>query len=330
MAECIYCRSTAASPSFGRPDHVLPKAFGRFRANLTTFHVCETCNQWFGDNLEVSFGRNSGEAIMRLLTGVKPASEAAEVGGHRVQMFAGDGARFAGGRSVFTLAEDGRLIGSFTPQVAFQAASDQPLVFSSEEELTGQIVEQYESAECIIFAETEEDWERLTKRMTELGCHRQSSLWVRPDTNLPLVLEPVRLNYRLDADVFRTIGKIAFNYLAHAAGTSFCLAPDFDPFRRFVRYGEGDWRMFFRLSQQPLLMDEIRFGIRETSGHLLTVEWLDSAPAPVGTVKLFNAVTYHVRFATSVTLLWRDIRSGHHFNIKKRSIEPITIVHWPF
>jgi hypothetical protein len=70
VAECIYCRATTAVARFTRPEHVIPKAFGRFEHNLTIFCV----------NLEVSFNRNSGEALMRLLSGVKPPAEAHKAG----------------------------------------------------------------------------------------------------------------------------------------------------------------------------------------------------------------------------------------------------------
>lgn len=76
MTECIYCRARTTAKRFSRRDHVIPKAFGRFEGNLTVFCVCEDCNQWFGNNLELLLSRSSGEAVMRLLFGTKPADEA--------------------------------------------------------------------------------------------------------------------------------------------------------------------------------------------------------------------------------------------------------------
>jgi hypothetical protein len=305
----------------------MPRAYGRFEGNFTIFCVCEVCNQWFGNNLEVSFNRNSGEALMRLLSGVKPAKEAAEIGGGRIHVAAGEGARFAGGTSYFKAHSDGTtLVAAFVPQVGFAPSEqDQPFLFT-ESELTREIVAQHASYECFVLGETEEDYQRLAAKLSKLGCQAASLLWCRSDLSLPLVLEPVNVDYRLDDGVFRTVGKIAFNYLAHVVDGDFCLSRDFDPFRRFVRYGEGDWRTFVTLSQEPLLSEERRTGRRQTRGHLLVTEWRMGVEAPTASVKLFNDIHYQVRFAPKVSSGWRDIASGHHFNIKTRKIEPITIV----
>lgn len=312
---------------FARPEHVIPRAFGRFEHNLTIFSVCEACNQWFGNNLEVSFNRNSGEGLMRLLSGVKPAHEAGQIGGDRLSIAAGDGVRFAGAKSYFKPHTDGTtVVASFVPHVGFAPSErDQPVLFT-EAELTAEIVAKYLSYECFVIGETEDDYQRLTAKLEALGCRALSVLWWHPDTALPLVLEPVSVDYRLDDEVFRTVGKIAFNYLAHVAGAEFCLHRDFDQFRRFVRYGEGDWQHFMGFSQEPLLLNERRTGRRETRGHLLVAEWRAGAKAPVASVKLFNDIHYRIRFAANPKTVWRDIRSGHHFNLKTLKIELITIV----
>jgi hypothetical protein len=63
-----------------------------------------------------------------------------------------------------------------------------------------------------------------------------------------------------------------------------------------------------------------------TCGHLRVAEWPAGAKAPFASVKLFNDIHYRIRFAANSSLIWRDIRSGHHFNVKTRKIEAITIV----
>jgi HNH endonuclease len=49
--ECIYC--TAIRPLDFPKEHVVPKAFGRFRNSLTLDCVCDECNTFFGRELEV-------------------------------------------------------------------------------------------------------------------------------------------------------------------------------------------------------------------------------------------------------------------------------------
>ena len=219
-----------------------------------------------------------------------------------------------------------RLVASFVPQVGFATSEHAEPVLFSEADLTADIVSQYAGYEVLVLAETEDDFQRLTAKISAMGCQADTVLWWHPDTSLPLVLEPVQVDYRLDEGVFRTIGKIAFNYLAHAAGADFCLSRDFDGFRRYARYGEGEWQSFISLSHQPLLSDERRTGTRVTRGHLLVAEWPRTSDVPTVSVKLFNDILYKIRFAGRVSMLWRELRAGHHFNFKTPKIQPITIV----
>ncbi len=58
--------------------------------------------------------------------------------------------------------------------------------------------------------------------------------------------------YTMDTTRFRAIAKIAFNYLAYTNGATVTLHSDFDPVRRFIRYGDGTYRDFGRLEKQPV------------------------------------------------------------------------------
>lgn len=217
-------------------------------------------------------------------------------------------------------------IASFDAQVGFGVPAEPPSIFFSEGDLTPEVVTKYGSLECHVIAETEEDYQRVTETLSRYGLRAESILWWTPDTSLPLVREAVRVNARPDENVFRAVGKIALNYLAYVLGAEFCLTSEFDRFRRFVRYGEGDWRSFIAISQDLLLFDERRSGKRQTRGHILIAEWKAGAGAPTASGKLFNDVLYRVHFAERVSAVWRDVRSGHHFNLKTLKIDPIKIV----
>jgi len=54
-------------------EHVIPQCLGVFKNNLTlTELVCNDCNQFFGDNLELALGRDSLEGIARYRFGIGP------------------------------------------------------------------------------------------------------------------------------------------------------------------------------------------------------------------------------------------------------------------
>src|SRR5438067_9415673 len=86
LTECLYCPMSSEQP-FREAEHVIPQAFGTFESregNLTLHNVCPECNGFFGRSLEQHFGRDTGDAFLRLLTGLKPVEDASEVGGRRL------------------------------------------------------------------------------------------------------------------------------------------------------------------------------------------------------------------------------------------------------
>ncbi len=61
LEPCIYCGSDR--PPRVKREHVMPQMFGTFKDNWTVDFVCDGCNQFFGDKLEVYLGRDSMEAL---------------------------------------------------------------------------------------------------------------------------------------------------------------------------------------------------------------------------------------------------------------------------
>ncbi|MBI3305415.1 hypothetical protein HYZ80_03795 [Candidatus Parcubacteria bacterium] len=59
----------------------MPQSFGRFQDNFTLngqdhpHIVCDCCNQYFGDNLEINLARDTFEGIYRYEIGVKKPEE---------------------------------------------------------------------------------------------------------------------------------------------------------------------------------------------------------------------------------------------------------------
>lgn len=74
--KCIYCLEDKSGSFFQHTDHVIPQAFGRFQNNLTLNEVvCDECNQYFGDNIELYLGRDSLEGIARYNYGIRSEKE---------------------------------------------------------------------------------------------------------------------------------------------------------------------------------------------------------------------------------------------------------------
>ena len=74
--KCIYCRLNKPSEEFRKREHVIPASFGRFESNLVLRNrVCDSCNQFFGDNLEIHLACDTYEGLYRFESGIKTPKE---------------------------------------------------------------------------------------------------------------------------------------------------------------------------------------------------------------------------------------------------------------
>jgi hypothetical protein len=97
----VYCTSV---PERVKREHVIPQMLGTFENNWTTDFVCDECNQFLGDHLELPLGRDSLEAIQRLQTSVKKAAEYADLSYRRLTMVVEEDGLFHG--AIATLGPD--------------------------------------------------------------------------------------------------------------------------------------------------------------------------------------------------------------------------------
>ncbi len=65
--ECIYRRQWKDDGAYTEVEHVLPQSFGRFQNNFTLIRmVCDECNQFFGNHLELNLARDTVEGQSRV------------------------------------------------------------------------------------------------------------------------------------------------------------------------------------------------------------------------------------------------------------------------
>jgi hypothetical protein len=71
---CIYCLQDKNKLDFQKREHVIPQCFGRFTPDNLVLRdlVCDECNQFFGDKIELFWGRDSLEGLLRLKHGLRP------------------------------------------------------------------------------------------------------------------------------------------------------------------------------------------------------------------------------------------------------------------
>jgi hypothetical protein len=318
--ECIYCLRELPIETFTK-EHVIPQAFGTFENNLTLVNcVCSDCNRFFGDNLEPVLAEGSFEAVRRLDYRIKSPESAKYLRKDRVRF------SLRGGEwndLVVGLQGDGdELFVSPVPQVRFAKKDGSGWIHFTESELaelSEPLPNEVDTKRIILIFDSEETKERLLQTLLGIGVEfqenesgflsREKESWVEVET-------------QIDQVILRCMAKIAFNYLTKTAGDDFARKRDFNPIRSYVRYGTAPDYDFFRISNYSILAyDTLTY--RQTNGHLVTVNWSPDGRDIVSQVSLFNHRTYHFRLAMKFSGLWRNIRSGHHFNIECRKIAPL-------
>lgn len=326
MPICIYCLEDKPLSEFSR-DHVIPESFGTFKNNFTlTQEVCAKCNQYFGDKLELFLGRDTYEGMTRFILGVKAPEEFESFNRRRIS---------------FKLLEEGvwknahmklgydqelkQVVVTFVPQVGFKKDSKEEWGFFEfdnipmKEDLKrkGFICE---GKRCLkILFQEESQHENFLNILKEKGI----ILKIDEEERIPVEYRGKRVDVEIkstiDAIIKRGIAKIAFNYLAYSIDHSFALNDNFNQIRDFIRYGRsGSNHVFFQ--KRPILFNEIRFGIRETQGHMITVEWDRANVQILSQITLFNTIIYKVILCRRYDGIIREIATGHHFDIISNEI----------
>jgi hypothetical protein len=115
----------------------------------------------------------------------------------------------------------------------------------------------------------------------------------------------VEQEFRITRDMQRALAKIVFNYLTHTQGTKSALRTEFDPIRRFIRYGEWPTsRIFPVVSHEGLPFSRINAGnVTLQDGeqrpvvHFVGVGANHEYRNIAGAVSLFSFMTHRVILA---------------------------------
>lgn len=313
---CIYCLETKGPEQFTKVEHVLPQSFGRFRpANLVLRGVvCDSCNQCFGDELELYLARDTPDGLNRfLLAGKDPAA------------FRSLGRR----SSLVHRADDGPLKGALVahregegllelkplPQVAYGKTDGGPYEkwFPVDQLPDRAVLEELrrEGFRYVYFCEIE-DIQPVLAELRERG-QEVSDL---AETSNAGLKQTVRIETvaRLAMPFGRAITKIAFNYLAHEYGAQTALQAGFDAARNFVRSGgRPDRRRIWRSSRPRVGNGPL--------GHSIAIEWNRSGTPVTATATLsfHHASWYSVELGSLLVAPPAD--RAHLFNLKTMTVE---------
>lgn len=322
---CIYCLEDRPHGAFIKAEHVIPQSMGVFENNLTLHDiVCDDCNQYLGDTIELVLGRGSYEALLRVRYGVQPSTKLRKLQHTRVRLTLPRDDEWHG--LVIELVPEGTGHAFVpVPQVGLRTSDEEPYSFVVEEDLQRESSAlppgPYSERGILIVSNSAEVQARLIALLENRGIHfkeRDDG----PVPGQPSELALTEITVRMDRTLMRCAAKIAFNYLAHREGRDFVLQQSFDTVRDFIRHGAGTTYPLVVADDQPILADDF-IDRRQTNGHLLTISWAADGRSIVGQVSLFNHTRYCVSLARRYSGIWRPLRHGHHFSIETRKVSPL-------
>jgi hypothetical protein len=317
---CLFCNELGSSR-----DHVLPKMFGTFENNLINHDVCGDCNRiHFGRKLETHFGRNSAEAIFRLIFGAKRADEAHHIGGDRVMVTYMEEDEFRGAR--LRLAYDGKtsVQAEFPPQVLIHHKSlDVPRALL-EEEITPEAIAPFLHGSTIwIPGDLDETTLRLRAEMEKAGFVFVGDMDRVPATPRDTREFLMRVDAVVDDAIAREMTKIAVNFLAVTVGYEFAMREEFRPMRKYARYGDPCLRGRVHSFAHSIELDGTRD--RYGDGHLITLDWSFATSEVIVLISLFNRITHQVNLADNVKAVWWNIRTAYHFDTATREAKKLEV-----
>jgi hypothetical protein len=308
--------------SFNR-EHVVQEGFGRFVGALTLHDtVCQECNQLFGDTIDRELQREGAEGLERYRWGAKKYSDVDKFRYTQLTLRAKDAGDFSDARFELKPGPDG-LVARLASTVAFAKKDGTGFVEYTEAQL---INGEWRS-------NTEIDWQKGVKafgegeaveRLMELLAKQGVKPTKTRHFQLPFTHNQeitVQQSFAVTDNMYRAIAKIAFNYLAYRQGLEFVLDQQFDPIRRFIRYGESPPLPPIHTSDDIPFRVEIKDGLRPVVHFIGIAKRHPSHGNLLGIVSLFGFMTHTVILAENFKGEWPE-GHAHLYNPKDWSIRP--------
>lgn len=323
--ECIYCQQSRPVSGFSKVEHVIPQSFGRFENNLTLLRtVCDSCNQFFGDNLELVLARDTVEGQSRIDFGIQQPPEFRTFGRQsriRAKLLEGPFKNAYVYRAYSP--DDGKVSSHPVPQVGFRIKDSEDYLYyvldavPTNDELK-QIGWDERHPEAIRGLQISKDTlsETLARRGVPFRCGGELRGGPSDEETSALMAE---VESTIDLTIQRAVAKIAFNYLAYWEGAEFVRQSTFDPIRNFIRHGHRPSYPLVNVANDSILEDERDSGERRV-GHIVTLNWAADGESIVAQLSLFNWFKYSVCLAKAFQGERCSFARGHFFNIADRQI----------
>ncbi len=321
--KCVYCVEDKPLSSFTKVEHVMPQSFGLFKDNLTLIKiVCDDCNQYFGDNLEIIMARDTFEGASRFEFGLRSPKEFKGLGKRSritIKIAAGE-CKGAYAYREYSKEQD-KIVIKPAPQIGFLKNEPAEYEYFLLDQIphksylddNGFDIKHLKSIRAFGI-----DVDTVRQTLSEKGIKFEDQGEAGPSEN-PKEDWLCKVDGVIDSTIFRTVAKIVFNYLAYWEGRNFLLHQSFDPLRSFIRYGKQAEYPLVRVDDNPIFGDETAKG-RRRLGHIVTVDWAEDKISIFSQFSLFNGASYKISLARNFSGKKRNIRRGHFFNVNSQEI----------
>ncbi|MFB3918955.1 MAG: HNH endonuclease [Candidatus Velamenicoccus archaeovorus] len=324
---CIYCLRDGKSVSFKKKEHVLPQSFGLFKNNfILNGAVCDSCNKYFGDNLELDLARGTLEGGFRFKHRIKDSKEFKSLGKRDPIIIKVDEGPFKGAyaNKIYS-EEDEAVVITPVPQVGFLNKATNEIDYYlldtipdiSELRKKGYDIDNPKGMFVPL-----KHVEVVKKALNEKGIPFK----ITEDLDFPLQKGQqwqCKVEGSIGERIMRGVAKIAFNYLAKCQGREFVLHKDFDIIRKFILNGEKPDYPLVCIIDKPILGDEPIVGKRRL-GHMITTDWAKDGVSIISQVSLFNWMTYNICLAREFSGEHMDVKKGHFFDFNSQNILELT------
>lgn len=326
--QCIYCLEEKSSASFTKGEHVIPESFGKFRNNFVLHKtVCDECNQYFGDNLEIDLARDTYEgSIARYDHGIKKPSEFKTIGKKsRIKVRVKEGPLKGSYEYPVYVPQREKICLEPLPQVGFLRADSSGYDYFLIDEIPSSI-----------FFNNQVHNISNPKGILTIGCDHETAedalnrkgYYFGPEENHEVAYihpGPSKIYGRNDRKIARAIAKIGFNYLAYCEGAEFVLQNDFNSMRKYIRAGIEPNFPFLRISREAISPDEFLLGYRGKAHIIIAHRYFLNISAIFVSLSLFNWAMYTIRLVKDFSDKEKKVLSGHLFNLLNKNIEKIEL-----
>lgn len=321
--QCIYCLQEKGSASFTKAEHVIPESFGKFKNNFVLYEVvCDECNQYFGDNLEINLARDTYEGSIAMYEyKIKKPSEFKSIGKKsRIKIIVQEGLLKGAYAYPEYVPQEKKICLKPLPQVGFLKVDSREYDYF--------LLDEIPSA---LFFNNRVHNINTPRGITTLGCDhetaadalRRKGFSLRSGANRDcLYVQPgqSKIYGKNDQKIARAIAKIGFNYLAYWEGSKFVLRNDFDPIRKYIIAGQKPDYSVISVNKTAILPEEREIGYRKL-GHIVITHSMFNGTLPFVFISLFNWASYAICLANKFSGEKKDIARGHFFNLYDKSIK---------